>query len=197
VIQRELSRVELLDDNDEFLPSRSHKRVLFRCKSCEETFLREYKYQEEKHGCERSGLPKVEFKILEEGAKVPTRAKATDAGYDVASIEAVELLPGKMTAVQTGVALSAPDGYYFTIEGRSSMFKKQVFPVRAIIDSSYCGQFIVVLANFGSEPVFIAKGDRVAQLVIHKFVPFDLLEVETFSPEYSQRGLDGFGSTGV
>ncbi len=173
-------------------------REKVKCGSCGDEVLREVG-QKAVHQCagdEPNVVPTMEFKILEPGGKLPTRAKPTDAGSDLTSIENKTLLPGKLTAVDTGIALSAPDGYYITIEGRSSLFQRQVFPVRAIIDATYTGKFIVIFANFGEEPVEIKAGDRIAQLIVHKYVPFDVKIVEEFSPEYSKRGTAGFGSSG-
>lgn len=178
-------------------------RVVVECSTCSEEVLREVSLLHKRHQCivksrhDLDSVPVVEFKVLSEGGKLPKRAKPTDAGYDIYSSETRVLEPGRLTPVGTGIAISAPDGWYYTIEGRSSLFKKHIFPVRAVIDASYTGETFVMLANFGQESVLVEAGDRVAQILMHKFYSFDVKEVLEFSPEYSKRGNNGFGSTGV
>lgn len=139
---------------------------------------------------------RIEMKLDHPLAKPPFRKRSTDAGYDIASIEKITLTPGRATKVRTGIKLSAPPGYYYTIEGRSSLWSKQVIPNRGIIDSTYCGEVVVSLVNFADTPYEIEIGDRIAQIILHKQHDAEFVEVDEFSKEYNQRGTAGFGSTG-
>jgi dUTP pyrophosphatase len=76
------------------------------------------------------------------------------------------------------------------------MYKSGVIPFRGIIDGGYTGNMVISLMNVGTSTYDITKGDRVAQIVPHKIVPIDLVEVDEISPEYNIRGNNGFGSSG-
>jgi dUTP pyrophosphatase len=141
-------------------------------------------------------MPRCEYKPLSADAVVPCRAKPFDAGMDIYAINDIVLVPKEFTEIKTGVAMSAPDGYYFTIEGRSSLFKHGVEPVRGIIDASYTGEITVVLFNVSSMPYPIKKGERVAQLIMHKVYRPDIVVVDDFSIDHRNRGNAGYGSTG-
>ena len=139
---------------------------------------------------------KMQVRLIDNNAKVPSRTRATDAGYDVYSVQDVVLMPGTATIVKTGVQISAPPGYYYTIEGRSSLWIKGIFPNRGIIDSTFCGELVVSLVNVSPSPFDIKVGDRIAQIILSKQYDADFEVVTEFSAEYNQRGTNGFGSTG-
>jgi dUTP pyrophosphatase len=138
----------------------------------------------------------MEVKLVHPGARLPYRARSTDVGYDIYSVEDVDLVPGRPTLVRTGICISAPPGYYYTIEGRSSLWIKGIIPNRGIIDSTFCGEIIVSFMNFSEKLHKIEFGDRIVQIIIHRQNDVYFNEVSEFSPEYSQRGMAGFGSTG-
>ncbi len=139
---------------------------------------------------------RLEVQRVHPDAKLPFRARGTDAGYDISSIEDKVLLPGTSTPVKTGIKIAAPPGWYYTIDGRSSLWIIGIEPNRGIIDSTYCGETVVSLINFGKEPYNVKKGERIAQVLLHRQYDGEFAEVEEFSPEYNQRGEKGFGSTG-
>jgi deoxyuridine 5'-triphosphate nucleotidohydrolase len=140
---------------------------------------------------------RLEYRVIHPDAKIPFRSRGTDAGYDLFSVDSAIIQPSGGTAsVRTGLCISAPPGYYYTIDGRSSLWSKGVFPCRGIIDASYTGPISVYLVNNGSDPYKIEKGDRVAQMILHRIQPVEFDEVEEFSPEYSLRGVNSFGSSG-
>lgn len=143
-----------------------------------------------------NGPIRLEVQRIHPDAKMPFRARPTDAGYDLYSIEEKELPPGKATPVHTGIKIAAPPGWYYTIDGRSSLWMIGVEPNRGIIDSTYCGEVLVSLVNFAGEPYKVKKGERIAQVILHRQYDAEFEEVENFSPEYNQRGEQGFGSTG-
>lgn len=138
----------------------------------------------------------LEVKIVHPNAKAPTRTKSTDAGYDLTSVERVVLKPHSSTMVATGIRLACPPGWYYTIEGRSSLWSKGIVPNRGIIDSTYCGNLYVSLVNWNDTEYVVEPSDRIAQILLHRQHDAVFKMIEEFSSEYNQRGEAGFGSTG-
>lgn len=139
---------------------------------------------------------RMEFRLIDEHARIPTKNRDTDVGYDIYSIEEAVIRPHKATIVRTGIQISAPPGYYYTIEGRSSLWSIGIFPNRGIIDSTFCGELIVSLVNVNDDPYSVKIGDRIAQIILGKQYDASFDQVSEFSPYYNQRGNNGFGSTG-
>lgn len=142
---------------------------------------------------------KVEVKRLPHGAGLPLPAYATTgaAGMDVVSAEDVTLAPGARHAVATGLALAIPQGYEVQVRPRSGLALKHGITVPntpGTIDSDYRGELKVILINHGAEPFVIARGDRVAQLVLAPVVQAVWDEVAEL--DATERGAGGFGSTG-
>lgn len=128
--------------------------------------------------------------------KLPFRKRLTDAGYDIYAAEEAILPPGRATMVRTGIIISAPQGFYYTIEGRSSLWMQGIFPNRGIIDATYCGEVKVSLVNVTGEPFHVNLHERIAQLILHRQYDANFVLVDEFSSSYNQRGEDGFGSSG-
>jgi dUTP pyrophosphatase len=139
---------------------------------------------------------KLEVRMIHDLAKLPFRKRDTDVGYDIYSVEDKVLTAQGATIVKTGIQISAPPGYYYTIEGRSSLWIRGIFPNRGIIDSTFCGEVVVSLVNVNDTPFEVKAGDRIAQIILSKQYDAEFEVVEQFSPLYNQRGVDGFGSTG-
>ena len=139
---------------------------------------------------------RLEVRKILDHAKIPFRKRVTDAGYDLYAAEQAKLAPGRATMVRTGIMISAPPGFYYTIEGRSSLWMKGIFPNRGIIDATYCGEVVVSLVNVTGETFAVDVHDRIAQLILHRQYDANFVQVDEFSSEYNQRGEDGFGSSG-
>ena len=139
---------------------------------------------------------RLEVVIRNPEAKLPHRKRDTDAGYDVTSLIDVSISPGEVVHIDAGLAVAAPSGYFYTTEGRSSMYRSGVVPFRGIIDAQYSGNVVVSLMNVGKETYNIKKGDRVAQLVLHKLIHAEFDIVEEVSEGYNARAQNGFGSSG-
>ncbi|MBO81368.1 dUTP diphosphatase [Citromicrobium bathyomarinum] len=136
---------------------------------------------------------------LPHGDGLPLPAYATDgaAGMDVCAAEDVELAPGGRHAVATGFALAIPEGYEIQVRPRSGLaFKHGISVPNApgTIDSDYRGELKVLLINHGQETFSIARGDRVAQLVLAPVTRAAFTEVDDL--DETVRGAGGFGSTG-
>lgn len=139
---------------------------------------------------------RLEMRLVHPEAKVPFRKRTTDAGYDLYSVENVTLQPGRATIVQTGIQIACPPGFYYTIDGRSSLWKIGIFPNRGIIDSTFTDDVVVSLVNVNDTPYIVKKGERIAQIILHRQYDAQFVEVQDFSSAYNQRGTDGFGSSG-
>lgn len=142
---------------------------------------------------------RVRLRRLPHGEGLALPAYATDgaAGMDVLSAEDVELAPGARAAVATGLALAIPSGYEIQVRPRSGLALKHAITVPntpGTIDSDYRGELKIILINHGQESFAIARGDRIAQLVLAPVVQAAWDEVEEL--DETVRGAGGFGSTG-
>ena len=146
-----------------------------------------------------SGLS-VEFQRLSETAKVPVKAHAGDAGFDLFADEDVMIQYGQTAIVATNIAIALPEGYVADIRPRSGLTSKTNIRVHyGTIDSNYRGNVGIIVENGAkarhTKSVVIEKGDKIAQMVILPLPKVQMLEVESL--ETTDRGTNGFGSTGV
>jgi dUTP pyrophosphatase len=128
---------------------------------------------------------------------LPAYATAGAAGMDVLAAEAVVLAPGARQAVATGFAVAIPPGFEIQVRPRSGLALKHGITVAnapGTIDADYRGEVKVILVNLGQEPFAIARGDRIAQLVLAPVVTARWHEVDQL--DETVRGTGGFGSTG-
>ena len=144
---------------------------------------------------------RVLLKVLPhgEGVEPPAYATAGSVGCDLrAAIEAALLiLPGGRTRVPTGVAVAIPEGYEGQVRMRSGLAHDKglaLLNAPGTIDSDYRGEIQIILANLGSEPVTLERGQRIAQLVFAPVVKAVFEKVQELPA--SPRGQGGFGSTG-
>ncbi|HVA29219.1 MAG TPA: dUTP diphosphatase [Candidatus Baltobacteraceae bacterium] len=145
---------------------------------------------------------RVAITRLPEGAGLPLPAYMSDfaAGADLCAALAddLTLAPGARALVPTGIAIALPRGYEAQIRPRSGLALRSgvtCLNTPGTIDADYRGPVGVILANLGSEPVIIRRGDRIAQMVVAP-VSRAFFDVVDALPD-SQRGDGGFGSTGV
>jgi dUTP pyrophosphatase len=122
------------------------------------------------------------------------------AGADLyaAVHEELTLLPGARALVPTGFAISLPEGYEAQIRPRSGLALKNgvtCLNSPGTIDADYRGPVNVILANLGTEPFTVQRGDRIAQLVVAPVSRACFAAVEELGE--TQRAASGFGSTGV
>lgn len=132
-----------------------------------------------------------------EGLDLPHYATSGAAGMDIVSAEDVTLAPGARHAVATGLAVAIPQGYEIQVRPRSGLALKHGITVPntpGTIDSDYRGELKVIMINHGADPFPIARGDRVAQLVLAPVTQAQWEEVDKLDD--TVRGAGGFGSTG-
>ena len=141
---------------------------------------------------------KVPVRRLDPDLPIPVYARPGDAGLDLLAAQDVEISPGERTAIPTGVAVAIPEGYAGFVHARSGRALREglaLVNAPGLIDSGYRGEIRVIVVNLDSaEPIYIKRGDKIAQLVIQPVESVELYESVEL-PE-SQRGEGGFGSTG-
>jgi dUTP pyrophosphatase len=131
------------------------------------------------------------------GLSGPSYATDGSAGLDVVAAEDVTLAPGQRHAVATGFSVAIPQGYEVQVRPRSGLALKHgitCLNTPGTIDEDYRGEVKVILANLGSEPFEVRRGERIAQLVPAPVLKAQFREVEALSE--TGRGAGGFGSTG-
>jgi dUTP pyrophosphatase len=141
----------------------------------------------------------IEVKRLSNGEGLPLPAYASEgaAGLDVVAAEDLILAPGARHAVATGFAFAIPEGFEVQVRPRSGLaFKHGITCLNTpgTIDSDYRGEVKVILANLGSEPFEVRRGERIAQLVPAAVLRASFREMDEL--DSTERGAGGFGSTG-
>ena len=141
----------------------------------------------------------IRLKRLPHGEGLPAPSYATDgaAGLDVVAAEDLTLQPGARHAVATGFAIAIPPGFEVQVRPRSGLALKHgitCLNTPGTIDEDYRGEVKVILANLGSEPFEVRRGERIAQLVPAPVLKAEFEEVAELDD--TGRGAGGFGSTG-
>lgn len=141
----------------------------------------------------------VKIKKLNENATVPTYGSPYSAGADLYSaMDELTIEPHTTVLVKTGIALELPVGFAGLIYARSGLAtKRSLAPANkvGVIDCDYRGEVMVALHNHSNAPQTVAKGERIAQLVITPYIVADFEEADELSE--TVRGEGGFGSTGT
>lgn len=135
---------------------------------------------------------------LGEGAKLPYKRHAGDAGWDLYVSRDAVIEPGQVADIHTDVRVKLPLRTYVRITGRSSSLRKHRLLINeAIIDNGYTGELFICVLNLGSEAFHVRRGMRLAQMLFHTIDDVRWSEVDSLGPSSDGRGSDGFGSTGV
>jgi dUTP pyrophosphatase len=145
-------------------------------------------------------LLQVPFRRLVPEAGMPERAHLGDAGYDLRSVERVDLAPGSRALVRTGISVAIPEGYAGLVLPRSGLAVRHgisLVNTPGLIDSGYRGEIQVPLINHDRQETFlIEEGTRIAQLVLVRVASASFAEVEFLESATDGRGEGGFGSSG-
>jgi dUTP pyrophosphatase len=143
----------------------------------------------------------VPFRRLVSGAEPPSRAHTGDAGYDLRSVDQVELAPGSRALVRTGISIAIPEGYAGLVLPRSGLAVRHgisLVNAPGLIDSGYRGEILVPLINHDREETFLVEqGARIAQLILVRAAAALFSEVEFLDATTDGRGEGGFGSSGA
>lgn len=137
---------------------------------------------------------RIKIKKLNPEVHLPQYALPGDVGLDLFALEDVTINPGERKFFYLGFALEFEPGYAAIIKDKSGMAKKGLHTMGGVFDAGFRGEYNVLLVNLGAEPYQVAKGDKIAQLIIYPVIIADLEE----SPELSEsaRSNGQFGSTG-
>jgi dUTP pyrophosphatase len=132
-----------------------------------------------------------------EGLDLPAYETSGAAGMDLRSAEDLVLAPGARALVPTGIAIALPEGYEAQVRPRSGLAVKHgvtVLNAPGTIDCDYRGEIRVPLINHGEQEFRIARGDRIAQMVVAPVIRAEWIETSTLDD--TARGTGGFGSSG-
>lgn len=132
--------------------------------------------------------------MLEEYAFMPLRGHETDAGLDLRAPYDVWLDGRSYTIIDTGVHVELPEGTAGMLKSKSGLNVKHGITSDGVIDYGYTGSIVVKLYNHSDFAYKITAGDKITQLVIVPVVIPDLEVVKSL--EETERGANGFGSTG-
>jgi dUTP pyrophosphatase len=139
------------------------------------------------------------FRRIDPEASLPTAHHPGDAGLDLRANADVEVLPGERMMIPTGLAVAIPDGHAGLVLPRSGLASKCGLTLAnspGLIDAGYRGEVIVAAVNLDrTEAVKIARGERIAQLVIVALPAVNPVWADEL--EDSERAAGGFGSTGT
>jgi len=141
---------------------------------------------------------RIEVVRLDADLPLPVYAHPGDAGADLLTTVDVRLEPGERALVPTGVAIALPEGYVALVHPRSGLAARHglsIVNTPGTVDAGYRGEIKVLLVNLDRhEPIELARGDRIAQLVVQRVSRAAFVEVERLAD--SVRGSGGYGSTG-
>jgi dUTP pyrophosphatase len=142
-------------------------------------------------------VARLSVRRLDPGLPLPSYARPDDAGLDLHAVSDVVIEAGGRALVGTGIAVAIPPGHAGFVLPRSGLALRHgvtVLNTPGLIDPGYRGEVKVLLVNHGQQPARLARGDRIAQLVLQRLEPAELVEVDELP--VSERGPGGFGSTG-
>ena len=137
---------------------------------------------------------KLKVKLDKDGF-MPERAHDTDAGLDIRASHGQRIMPHSSAVFSTGVHIELPKGCAGLLVSKSGLNTKHNITSTGLIDEGYKGEIRVKLYNHGSESYLVGKGDKISQLVVIpvRYEPVELVDELEMD---SERGVDGFGSTG-
>ncbi|PIN98670.1 MAG: dUTP diphosphatase [Candidatus Diapherotrites archaeon CG10_big_fil_rev_8_21_14_0_10_31_34] len=140
---------------------------------------------------------KVQVKKLNPEVKLELAHKG-DAGIDLYAAETIEILPGEIKLVKTGIKVAIPEGFEGQVRPKSGLALNKgitVLNTPGTIDSGYRGEIGVIIINHGKKKFTAEKKTKIAQLVFNKI---ELAEIEFVEElDDTSRGEGGFGSTGL
>ena len=143
----------------------------------------------------------VEVRIarIHPDALLPVKGSDLAAGFDLHSVERVEVRKGTTEMLPTGLVLAIPSGWEGQIRCRSGLGRQGLILPNGIgtIDADYRGELMVLAHWIGEGDSFVVeKGERIGQLLFKRVPRIHFVEVEREALEETGRGEGGFGSTG-
>jgi dUTP pyrophosphatase len=142
---------------------------------------------------------RMSLRRLDPELPLPRYAHTGDAGLDLFSATSVDILPGHRVLIPTGIAVAIPDGHAGFVQPRSGLALRSGLSfvnTPGLIDSHYRGEIKLIAINLDpATTISIARGDKVAQLVVQRYESVEIVEVDELDD--TVRGEGGFGSSGV
>lgn len=137
----------------------------------------------------------INFKKLDDNAKIPTRGSLESAGLDMYIIENVDIQPWKSAIIRTGLSMALPKGYYAKIEPRSKLSAKYGAQISAgVVDSDYRGEIMIAIRNSSNKVLELQSGDKAAQMIIKRhYSDAEIVEVDEL--DTTSRGCEGINSS--
>lgn len=132
--------------------------------------------------------------VLDDGAKMPTRAHSSDAGFDLYARETAIVEAKDSCKFDTGVHIEIPEGYVGFLKSKSGLNVKHGITSEGVIDAGYTGSIVVKLYNNSGYDYKVNAGDKISQLVLLPIVTPELEIADSLTN--SDRGDNGFGSSG-
>ena len=141
-------------------------------------------------------IMQLKIRRIDKMLPLPCYAKKSDAALDLRSSIDCVIKPNESKTIPSGIAVEIPQGYFGSVRDRSGLASKfAIHTLAGVIDSGYRGEIGIVLINLGKEDFKITKSDRIAQIIIQPILQPEIVEVESL--DESDRGIGGFGSTGI
>ena len=138
------------------------------------------------------------FAKVSDNAIIPSKGSSGAAGFDLHAVTDTVIFSGSRGLVKTGIALQIPNDCYARVAPRSGLtFKHGINVGAGVIDCDYRAEIGVILFNHSNDDFVVNQGDRIAQLIFEKIYTCVPEEVEYSELSDTQRGVGGFGSTGV
>ena len=152
---------------------------------------------------------KIEVQVLD-GGKMPTKAHASDAGWDLYATDDIVLYPGQVIKHPLNIKIALPKGTWAEITTKSGLGSKGQLVYAGVIDQEYRGIPHVIMTNvwlvesidpegfplMRTTPIVIKKGEKVAQLIMNPYSDSYFMQEVNNVDENTNRGAGGFGSTG-
>lgn len=133
----------------------------------------------------------MNFFLLDDNAVYPSKAYASDAGFDLSSLKDYSIESGEWASIRTGVSVQLPLDTFGGIYSRSGLSRNRglvVLQGTGVVDECYKGELIVLLLNLSKTTQVVTKGLKIAQLVVQPLYP-------CINQVRVQRGVNGFGSS--
>ena len=144
-------------------------------------------------------MVKILVKKFDKNIKLPAYKTSGSSGMDlVAHVKGkINIKPGKIAIIPTGIAIAIPINYEIQIRPRSGLAAKKnisILNTPGTVDSDYRGEIKIILINLSKKPFVVKSGDRIAQMILCPVSKGRLREVKILPR--TQRSKGGFGSTG-
>ena len=140
--------------------------------------------------------PTLKLVKKHQNAIIPKQGTNKAAGFDLCSVSDCIIPPNSVSLIDTGLVAEFPPNTYGRIASRSGLALKHMIETKGgVIDPDYRGTIKIILHNFGIEPFTVKTSDRVAQLILEKYLVPTIQVSTKLSP--TKRSHNGFGSTGI